>query len=107
MTVHHPSTYQEYHDIKATPSTLIVVDFSAQWCGPCKQIAPRFQALADLYPEVLFVHVDVDQLDSLEDGQDVSAVPTFKFYCDNHLLGEFSGANITRVEETLKKLTSA
>lgn len=105
MTVHHPSTLQEYEDLKATPSTLIVVDFSAQWCGPCKRIAPQFQALSDALPEVLFVHVDVDQLDGLEDGQDVSAVPTFKFYCDNHLLTEFSGANVGKVEETLKRLT--
>lgn len=40
----------------------VVVNFSASWCGPCRQIAPVYSELADKYTSVLFLTVDVDEL---------------------------------------------
>ena len=42
------------------PKRLIIADFFAAWCGPCKQIAPKLSALADEFPHVLFLKIDVD-----------------------------------------------
>ncbi len=59
---------------------------SAEWCGPCKFIAPTFEEYSKEYTDVVFIHVDVDVLDDLPDGADVRGVPTFKFFKDGKLL---------------------
>jgi thioredoxin 1 len=95
---------KEYKDLKSTKQ-LVVVQFSAEWCGPCKAVKPQIQKLAEKYKELTFLYVDVDneQLANCSDGRDVRGVPTFKFFKEGELLESFSGANAAKVEETIKK----
>ncbi|KAJ7502921.1 thioredoxin-domain-containing protein [Mycena galericulata] len=55
----------------------VLVDFHAQWCQPCKAIAPRFSMLASQNPHVRFVRVDVDQQKPIAQKYQVTAMPTF------------------------------
>ncbi|CAH8633051.1 unnamed protein product [Heterobilharzia americana] len=48
--------------IQESGSTLVVVDFFATWCGPCKMVSPQFEVLCKKYA-ASFVKVDVDQLE--------------------------------------------
>ena len=58
---------------------LVVVDFHATWCGPCKMIAPKIALMADQYRDVVFLKVDVDEAEDVAAEYHVSAMPTFKF----------------------------
>jgi len=78
---------------------LVVVDFYADWCGPCKMIAPKVEALAAETPNVLFCKVNVDNEEDVAAECGISAMPTFQFYKEGKKLHEFSGAS----EEKLKK----
>ncbi|XP_008936332.1 PREDICTED: thioredoxin-like, partial [Merops nubicus] len=47
-------------ELKSAADKLVIVDFSATWCGPCKMIKPFFHSLCDKYSEAVFIEIDVD-----------------------------------------------
>lgn len=61
-----------------------VIDFFATWCGPCKELAPRLEAIESQYRgRVDFERIDIDQNESMKDQYRVHAVPTLVFI-DGH-----------------------
>uniref|UniRef100_A0A914ULF6 Thioredoxin n=1 Tax=Plectus sambesii TaxID=2011161 RepID=A0A914ULF6_9BILA len=56
---------------------LIVIDFYATWCGPCKLMAPKFEKLADEFKDALFLKVDVDELEDVVENFEIKVMPTF------------------------------
>jgi len=100
--VKHITSEKEYSKYKSTPGALVVVDFSAGWCGPCKMIEPVFEKLAAQYTNVVFLHVDVEKNTGLSDSADVKALPTFKFFKNGKLITKFSGADAQTLENTVK-----
>lgn len=61
-------------------SKLVVVDFFATWCGPCKRIAPAIEKMSQENTNVVFLKVDVDEVGDLAAELSVSAMPTFLFF---------------------------
>ncbi|PIN21292.1 Thioredoxin [Handroanthus impetiginosus] len=80
---------------------VVVVNFSASWCNPCRQIAPAYRELADKYSSILFLTVDVDELAEFSTTWDVKATPTFFFLRDGRQLDKLVGA---KKEELHKKI---
>lgn len=66
---------QEFQDIVAH-NDLVFVDFFANWCGPCKMLAPSIDKLAQEHPEAKVLKVDVDQEGSLAMQFGVQSIPT-------------------------------
>ena len=66
---------QEFQDIVAH-NDLVCVDFFANWCGPCKMLAPSIDKLAQEHPEAKVLKVDVDQEGSLAMQFGVQSIPT-------------------------------
>jgi len=79
------------------------VDFHAEWCGPCKAVAPVFERLAASYPTVRFLKVDVDKLNSLAGAFGVAAMPTFQVLKDGKAVGSVTGADMGAVEALLRE----
>jgi len=85
------------------PGVLVVADFSAEWCPPCKAIAPVFEELAKKNgTKAVFLHIDVDQNKDLAQGKDVSGIPTFKFYKDGKIVAQFTGGDPGKLRSTVQ-----
>ena len=79
---------------------IAVVDFSAEWCGPCKMLAPELEKLAELRPDVTVIKVDVDEFGMLASEYNVRAVPTLVLFKDGYSLTSATGF---RPEKQLEK----
>ncbi|XP_073520922.1 thioredoxin-like [Phyllobates terribilis] len=84
---------------------LIVVDFTATWCGPCQKIAPFYESLASKYPAILLYKVDVDLAADIAAECGIRAMPTFQFYKDGKKVDELCGADPDKLESLIKKWT--
>lgn len=80
-----PSNVIHVHDdaefrqiLKDNPK--VVAKFSAEWCGPCHMIAPKYTELSLEYTDIKLLHIDVDKCGTLSAKEGVQAMPTFKFY---------------------------
>ncbi|WP_200856492.1 thioredoxin family protein, partial [Klebsiella pneumoniae] len=67
--------FEKYKDC----NKLVVVDFTASWCGPCRFMAPILADYAKKMPHVIFIKVDVDELPDVTQVYEVKAMPTFVF----------------------------
>ena len=65
--------------LTAAGGKLVVIDFFATWCGPCKMIAPKIEQMAGSMANVVFLKVDVDEAEDVAQEYNISAMPTFIF----------------------------
>ncbi|KAK9265970.1 hypothetical protein L1049_024505 [Liquidambar formosana] len=82
---------------------LLVVDFTASWCGPCRFIAPFLGELAKKLPDVTFLKVDVDELKSVATDWAVEAMPTFMFLKEGKIVDKVVGAKKDELQQTIAK----
>ena len=82
---------------------LVVIDLYADWCGPCKMLAPTIEALAEQMPDVKFAKVNVDNEPELAKTFRVSSIPMIALVKDNTFL-DMSVGYVPK--STLEKLIS-
>merc|ERR1712037_853357 len=107
---HHGHECSDLADFKAqlsaAGSKLVVVDFHATWCGPCKMIAPIIVEMAGKMDNVVFLKVDVDEAEDVAGEYNISAMPTFVFLKDGKKIDDLMGANADKLKELVNKHSS-
>ena len=78
---------------------LVVVDFFATWCGPCKIIAPMLDKFANEYSQVKFIKVDVDEQGDIPREYEISSMPTILFFKNGQVVHKVLGANPSGIKQ--------
>ncbi|MEY4899454.1 MAG: thioredoxin [Actinomycetota bacterium] len=72
--------------------SLVLVDFWAEWCGPCRQFGPIFERVSDKHPDITFAKVDTEKEQELSAMAGIKSIPTLMMFRDGILLFNQSGA---------------
>ncbi|KAJ8637868.1 hypothetical protein MRB53_012135 [Persea americana] len=75
--IHSMARWKSQMDNCKQSNQLMVIDFTATWCGPCRFMEPTLNELAETYTDVVFVKIDVDELRVVAQEWCVEAMPTF------------------------------
>ena len=83
---------------------LVLVDFWAEWCGPCKQIAPRLDEISEKYSENLSVcKVDVDSNRELALQYNVRSIPSLMIFKEGEMIDSLMGAVSLELEDLVTR----
>ncbi|KFK31763.1 hypothetical protein AALP_AA6G156100 [Arabis alpina] len=86
---------------------LIVIDFTATWCPPCRMIAPIFVEYAKKFVDVVFFKVDVDELQAVAKEFEVEAMPTFVYMREGVVIDKVVGAAKEEIQAKLEQHSAA
>ncbi|ASD21325.1 MULTISPECIES: thioredoxin [Cryobacterium] len=71
---------------------IVLVDFWADWCGPCKQFAPTYAASSEQHPDVVFAKVDTEAEQQLSAAAGIQSIPTLMAFREGVLVFSQPGA---------------
>ncbi|CAH1392479.1 unnamed protein product [Nezara viridula] len=104
MSYHIKDADDLQNKLKEAGDNLVVIDFHATWCGPCRKIGPKYEEFAGSYPDVMFLKVDVDECEDIAAQYEISVMPTFIFVKNGKKIEAFSGGNEDKLKEVICQL---
>eukprot|EP00634_Sargassococcus_sp_CCMP2135_P007687 CAMPEP_0198645806 /NCGR_PEP_ID=MMETSP1467-20131203/1437_1 /TAXON_ID=1462469 /ORGANISM="unid. sp., Strain CCMP2135" /LENGTH=168 /DNA_ID=CAMNT_0044381303 /DNA_START=37 /DNA_END=543 /DNA_ORIENTATION=+ len=98
---------EAWKKLMATTGRPVVVDFGAEWCKPCKKIAPFFcQLAAECGDGATFAKVDIDDQAEIATEANVLAVPTFQVFVNGMPVDQLQGADTAALRALVEKHAS-
>lgn len=94
------SSKQEFDAAIATDG-LVVVDFFATWCGPCKMLAPMLDKFDAEYTNVTFIKVDVEKVGETAQEYSITSMPTILFFKGGKEIQKVIGVNPGALKQAL------
>nr|CAD1841813.1 unnamed protein product [Ananas comosus var. bracteatus] len=102
IEIHSLDEWRSKWQAQSNSNKLMVVHFSAKWCGPCRFIEPAFAELAAQFKDVAFVTIDVDELEHLASKWKVRAIPTFFLLKGRQVMHKIVGAKRNELERKIQ-----
>jgi len=109
MSVYEIQNISQWNEIiKTASNTIIIIDFYAVWCGPCKAVKPKYEMLAETYKDlrdlnnIVFLSVDIEKVPQLSDKFEITSMPTFLVIHKDKVIKRISGGNIGEIDFAIK-----
>lgn len=89
-------TKEELVELLETTEGIVVVDFWAAWCGPCRILARHYKGFAEDNPEVVIKKVEVDKNEGVAQTYGIRNLPTIVYFKDGEEIGRLSGVQTVK-----------
>ena len=83
---------QENFEQTVNDNAMVIIDFWAPWCGPCKGFAPVYEKAAESHPDVVFGKVNTDEQQELAGSFGIRSIPTLVVFREKVILFQQAGA---------------
>lgn len=75
-----------------TGNPMVIIDFWAPWCGPCRSFAPTYEKMSEQYPDIIFAKVNTEEETELAGSFQIRSIPTLMLFRENVIIYSEAGA---------------
>jgi thioredoxin 1 len=98
---------RETFEETVTGNDIVLMDFWASWCGPCKQFAPVFESMSESHPEAVFAKINTEEQQELAGYFQIRSIPTLMIFREQIIVFSQAGAlPPAALEDVLEKVAA-
>ena len=104
VVIHLKESEEVENHIQTTKGKVVVIDYFADWCGPCIGFSPTFEKLSAEMSNAVFLKVNVDECPEAAEKASIQSIPAFHIYLNGSKEEVVVGASETKLRDAIRKI---
>ncbi|CAH2000664.1 unnamed protein product [Acanthoscelides obtectus] len=89
--------------LQSAGDKLVIADFYADWCAPCKMVGPKFAELIKNFPDVVILTINLDDNEELGQDYGIESMPTFVLLKHSEVVATYVGTNMDKLKKVIEQ----